>query len=59
MYVSLCTFFNFAMTEYILVWFELKLELKCAWNYSHAIVVKYVSTNAQAHISDGKIASPM
>jgi hypothetical protein len=41
------------MTAYILGWVKLKLELKCTWNDSHALVVKHVSTDAQAHIPGG------
>jgi len=41
----------------ILGWVELKIELKCAWNDSHALVVNYVSTDAQFHKSGGNIAS--
>jgi hypothetical protein len=41
MYVSVCIFFNSAMTEYILGWVKLKLELKCTWNDSQVLVVIY------------------
>jgi hypothetical protein len=52
-----CTIRYFVKTEYILGWVELKLELKSAWNDLHALFVRYVSTNAHAHTSGGKISS--
>lgn len=37
------------MAEYKLGRVESKLELKCAWNDSHALVVKYISNDALVH----------